>query len=64
MRTMRMMLALVVALVTGSGVMAAQDASPAAGAVPAATARTVETPVDRLVRKDSYAVALTLPDKH
>jgi alpha-D-xyloside xylohydrolase len=64
MQKMRMMLALVVALVTGSGVMAAQDASPAAGAASAATARTVEAPVDGLVRKDSYTVALTLPGKH
>ena len=56
-----MMLVLAVAL-TGQGMMIAQDA----GTVPVApaTAKTVEAPIDGLVRKDLYTAALTLPDKH
>jgi alpha-D-xyloside xylohydrolase len=55
-----------VALVMGSGMMMAQEAVPVAGAAPAAptvAARTVEAPIDGLVRKDPFTVALTLSDK-
>ena len=50
----------------GSRMMVAQDAAPVAATPPVAPAatRTVEAPVEGLVRKDSYTVALTLPDKH
>ena len=50
----------------GSRMMVAQDTAPAATPAPVATAaatRTVEAPVDGLVRRDSYTVALTLPGK-
>ncbi len=44
----------------------AQDAAPVTTPAPVmpVTTRTVEAPVEGLVRKDSYTVALTLPDKH
>jgi alpha-D-xyloside xylohydrolase len=67
MRTMRMFFVLAVGLLgLGSGMMVAQDAAPVAATPPVAPAavRTVEAPVDGLVRRDSYTVALTLPDKH
>jgi alpha-D-xyloside xylohydrolase len=41
--------------------MVAQEAAPAGTAT---VAKTVEAPIDGLVRKDPYTVALTLPDKH
>ena len=61
-----MMLVLAVALGTASGVMMAQEAAPVAGTAPVAptvATKTVEAPIDGLVRKDIFTVALTLPDK-
>jgi len=50
----------------GSRIIVAQDDAPAATTAPvtSAAARRMEAPVDGLVRKDPYTVALTLPDKH
>ncbi len=66
MRTIRMFFMLAVGLLgLGSRIGAAQDtAVHAAPVTPAAAARTVEAPVDGLIRKDPYTVALNLPNKH
>jgi alpha-D-xyloside xylohydrolase len=49
-------------LVAAASVMAgAQDVAPGAGAVPAPAGRTVEAPVEGLVRKDPSTLSLALP---
>ena len=48
----------------GSRMIVAQDAAAGTMPVAPAAARAVEVPVDGLVRKDPYTVALTLPEKH
>ncbi len=65
--TMRVMGVLsAVLLASYAGMVLAQDVSPASGAAAQAApaGRAVEAPIDGLVRKDPYTVALTLPGKH
>jgi alpha-D-xyloside xylohydrolase len=66
MRTMRMFFVLVGLLGLGSRMIVAQDAAPATTTAPVepVATRTVEAAIEGLVRKDSYTVALRLPDKH
>ena len=55
-----------VLLASYAGMALAQDVSPASGAAAQAApaGRAAEAPIDGLVRKDPYTVALTLPGKH